>query len=82
MKEATGWHPATAGKEAGCDQGWQGKKDAAMKKAGLPIETRKVKPTDFGNVYNALAQDCDVELTTRRHAVAVIGMSGSIRPSQ
>ena len=76
MKEATGWHPATAGKEAGCDQGWEGKKDAAMKKAGLPIETRKVKPTDFGDVYNALAQDCDVELTTRRHAVAVIGMSG------
>jgi len=76
MKAAVGWHGPLAGKEAGADQGWEKLKDKYMKAKGFPISTKKVHPTDFRAVHKALADNCDVELTTRKHAVAVIGMQG------
>jgi hypothetical protein len=76
MKAAVGWHGPLAGKEAGTDQGWEKLKDKYMKAKGFPISTKKVNPADFRAVHKALTDNCDVELTTRKHAVAVIGMQG------
>ena len=68
MKDATGW------KRGGCSYEWYKAKDNYMKTRKYPITTRKVSAS-CGQIINEIKEGRDVELCTKTHCAAVVGIA-------
>ena len=69
LKEVLRWN-----KRGVKDSQWYKRKDRWMKSKNVPIKTMRYRINDHKKLYAAIKDKCDVELNTKTHTVAVVGI--------
>ena len=69
LKEVLRWN-----KRGVKDSQWYKRKERWMKSKNVPIKTMRYRINDHKKLYDKIKDKCDVELNTKTHTVAVVGI--------